>query len=104
MQKIQISFDAKQLNKELMNNGFVSLEIIPLKEAKVKTKKDGTPIVGDTWKLMKTHFVVQSCKDKDIKMPIIGEGTVFEKVEKAQQETSGMEYPEENINPDDIPF
>jgi hypothetical protein len=102
MQKIQISFDAKQLNKSLMNEGYVSLDIIPLKEAKVKTRKDGTPITGDGWRLMKTHFVVQACKDKDVKMPIIGDGTVFEKVE-AQTESQEVDYPEAD-NDIEIPF
>lgn len=101
MQKIQISFNAKELKKELMNNGYVSLDIIPLKEPKVKTKADGSAIQGDGWRLMKTHFVVQSCKDKDIKMPIIGDGSVFEKVEKETQEP---DYPEDEISPDMIPF
>jgi hypothetical protein len=101
MQKIQISLNAKEIKKELMNNGYVNLDVIPLKEPKVKTKADGSPVQGDGWKLMKTHVVVQSCKDKDIKMPIIGDGCVFEKVEATEQE---VEYPADDINPDDIPF
>ena len=102
MQKIQISFDAKQLNKSLMNEGYVSLDIIPLKEAKVKTRKDGTPITGDGWRLMKSHFVVQSNKSKDVKMPIIGEGTHFLNTKEDKEDP--IKFPEEEINPSDIPF
>lgn len=98
MEKIQISFDAKKLEKDLMNNGYVSLDVIPLKEKKVKTKADGSAIEGDTWRLMKTHFVVQSNKDKSVKMPIIGEGVVFEKTaEKPKQD-------DDVIDSDLIPF
>jgi hypothetical protein len=102
MQKIQISFNATKLDKELLNNGYVSLDIIPLKEPKQKTNKEGNLIQGDGWKLMQTHFVVQSNRNnKDIKMPIIGDGCVFEKVETKEPEVA---YPEDDINPSDIPF
>jgi hypothetical protein len=80
---ININFDATKLDKALMENGkYVKLTLIPLKEESVKAKQDGTPIQGDGWKLMKSHFVVQENKSKDVKMPIIGEGTYFSKEEK----------------------
>lgn len=95
---MQINFDAKKLDKALMNDGYVQLDIIPLKEKKVKTKKDGSPIQGDGWRLMKTHFVVQSNKNKDVKMPIIGEGTEFEKVDEVKS------LSESDIDISQIPF
>jgi hypothetical protein len=55
-----------------------------MKEPKQKAKQDGTPIQGATWRLMKTHFVVQTNKDKEVKMPIIGEGVVFEEIKSEE--------------------
>lgn len=95
---ININFDATKLDKTLMENGkYVKLDIIPLKEPKVKTKQDGTPIVGDGWKLMKTHLVIQSNKDKTGNMPIIGEGTCFD-------DSPVEEKTEDSIQEDQIPF
>ena len=103
--KINVNFDASKLNKTLMAGGkFVSIDIIPLKEAKAKTKQDGTTIQGEGWVLMKTHFVVQSNKDREVKMPIIGEGVVFQKTETPIVDAPKEETPEEEINEESIPF
>lgn len=97
---MQINFDATKLDKALMRDGkYVELNIIPLKEKKVKTKADGSPIQGDGWRLMKTHFVVQANKDKDVKMPIIGDGTEFEKTDTQPKTLS-----ESDIDISEIPF
>ena len=99
MQKININFDATKLDKTLMEQGkYVKLDVIELKEQRPQTKKDGTPIEGDTWKLVQTHFVVQSNPNKEIKMPIIGNGSMF--IDKKET----VAYPVEDINPDNIPF
>ena len=102
MQKIQISFDASKLDKTLMNGGFVSLDVVPLKEVAVKTKQDGSVIEGDTWRLMKSHFVVQSNKNREVKMPIIGEGTFFETREVLTPAVK--EVVEDTIDASEIPF
>lgn len=100
---MQINFDATKLNKAKMRDGkYVELEVFALKEKKVKVKADGTPIEGDTWRLMKTHLVKQK-GNKGEEMPIIGEGTEFETVDVVEAKAP-EDYPEDNINPEDIPF
>lgn len=100
--KVQVNIDATKIDKKLMKDGkYLSLEVIPLKEPKQKAKPDGTFIQGSDWRLMKTHFVVQSNKDKEVKMPIIGEGVVFEKITDPSMDEPMMT---ESINPEEIPF
>lgn len=97
----EIRFNAKKLNKEKMHEGWVSLVKFDLKEPMVKTRKDNTPIEGDGWRLMKVGFVKQK-GEKGEEMPIIGDVVEFQKVEEKPKED--VKYPEDDINPDDIPF
>lgn len=99
MQKININFDATKLDKTLMEQGkYVKLDVIELKEQRPLTRKDGTAVEGDTWKIMQTHFVVQTNPNKEVKMPIIGNGSMF--VDK----TETVAYPTDTIDPESIPF
>lgn len=74
----------------------LKLEVVPLREEKIIKQ-------GDTWKMVKTHFVslTQTKEEKagKIKGVIIGDGIVFR-----NKETAPIEYPTEDINPNDIPF
>ena len=99
----QISFDATKLKKEKMRDGkWVELTPVEFKEKKVKTKKDGSPIQGDGWRLMKLGFVKQK-GDKGEEMPIIGDITEFEKT-GSPDIADVPEYPEDNIDVDSVPF
>lgn len=114
MERITITLDVTKISKNKIiprtyklkdgtevTSKDLKLDIVPLKEEKlIKTgEKDGTG-----WQLWKTHFVAeqQSKEEKEgnIKSKIIGEGTVFRKVEAEKSE------PEESdeIDADSIPF
>ena len=58
-----------------------SMDVIDVKEPKVVKE-------GDTWKMIKTHFVAESQtkeeREQQIKTPILGDGLVFEKKEEAK--------------------
>lgn len=81
----------------------LELEVVELKEKKLIKE-------GDTWNLYKTHFVTHpSIKNDDgtyTNGTIIGDGVSFE--DKGATSTAPAaampEYPEEEINPADIPF
>ncbi len=119
-EKINIRIDVTKIDKsKIITRSFknkkgetitvkeLSLDIVPLKETKLLKE-------GPTYQLYKTHFVaIQSTKEEreaKAKSTIIGEGTMFinteerdKKVDKEADKDS-MDYPEEEINPDDIPF
>ncbi len=68
---------------------------------------------GDTWILQQTHFVTDSPTKEErtakAKMNTIGKGTGFkdkkyEPIEEIKESITRTLRPEENINPDDIPF
>lgn len=95
-----------------------SFEIIELKEEKQKVIK-----TGDTWEMVKTHFIVES-KEKGSTAPdnFIGEGVTFRDIqgstlspqEKARMEAEHIarvnaraiqiNEAEGECNPNDIPF
>ena len=80
----------------------LDLELVELKEKKLIKE-------GDTWIMYKTHFVAHpSVKNADGTYnngSIIGDGITFEDKSSAPQATApAPEYPEEEINPEDIPF
>lgn len=105
----QISFDATKLDKSKMRDGkWVELEKFDLKERKIKTKQDGTPIQGDGWTLMKVGFVKQK-GEKGAEMPIIGEVVEFDRESGSTGQTEGnkevsMGLSEDDIDVSDIPF
>jgi hypothetical protein len=86
-------------NKEL------KVKLVPLKEKKFITAKDD-------WTMYKTHFVVEEKLnkiDEQEKDVFIGDGFTFEKEteitpSQVENKMAGVEYPEEDINPEDIPF
>jgi len=91
-------------NKEGVNvtTQDLDLELVELKEKKLIKE-------GDTWIMYKTHFVAHpSVKNADgtyTNGSIIGDGVVFEDRSATPQAASPTnEYPEEEINPEDIPF
>jgi hypothetical protein len=81
-------------NKEVVITE-LKLDVIPLREAKLL--KD-----GDIYQLWKTHFVAypqtkeeREAKEKSV---IIGDGIMFKN--KVQEIT----YPDDGVNPEDVPF
>lgn len=79
----------------------LTLEIVPLKEMKILKE-------GDTYQLIKTHFVAeQSTKEEKaakLKSKIIGQGVMFRnKEEKKVEDNSISDFPEE-VDPNEIPF
>lgn len=84
-------------------NQELKIKLVPLKEKKFITGRDN-------WKMFKTHFVVEEKLNKEEKDVFIGDGFTFEKVgdggteQKPDNSPQMPEYPEEDINPEDIPF
>lgn len=104
MEKFIGQIDATKINKEKMVGGkYIKFVGIPLKEKETVKKADGTNVEGDTWKLMKVGFIKQEGNKGDTDLPILGDITVFESKEAVKEETR-IEYPENDINSDDIPF
>lgn len=112
METISIKIDVSKIDKsKIISRTFknkagenvtvkeLALDIVPLKETKLL--KD-----AETYQLYKTHFVaVQRTKEeKAAKMnsKIIGEGTIFKN--KETKSDAKVEFPEAEINSDDIPF
>jgi single-stranded DNA-binding protein len=112
MEKLTITIDVSKIDKsKIMSRTWtdkegvsrtvkeLKLDIVPLKETKLL--KD-----GDTYQLYKTHFVAEQQtkeeREAKTKSKIIGEATMFKNKPKVEEEP--IEYPEEEINPDDIPF
>ena len=54
---------------------------------------------GDGWTLFKTHFIAEK-RDKDEEKNYIGDGMTFENTDKKEV----IDFPEDDINPNDIPF
>lgn len=78
-------------------NQELKIKLVPLKEKKFITGRDN-------WKMFKTHFVVEEKANKDDKDVFLGDGFMFEKVDEVEKPQKDDNYPEENINPEDIPF
>lgn len=121
MSKISIKIDLGKIDKskiterKYMNKEGVevvvkelALDIVPLKEKKVIKE-------GDTWSMVKTHFVAepQTKEERANGQPsnILGDGIVFEdklinKIVSVPmtKEEEEIEFPGDDINPDDIPF
>ena len=94
-----------------------SVDVVIMDENKhaVVVKVDGTPIQGDGWRLEKVGFSVetQSKEEKDSKAEsnFLGDTQQFKNTGDSQvskqvapADSSQIEYPEDEINPDDIPF
>ncbi len=77
----------------------IKLDVVPLKEKKLIKE-------GDTWIMYKTHFVSEEQtpeeRNRNEKSKIIGDGITFEYKDK--KEVEDIEYPSEEVNPEDIPF
>ena len=112
MDKISIKIDVAKIDKtKITERKYVnkegkeviikelSLDIVPLKERKVIKE-------GDTWSMVKTHFVAepQSKEERANGQPsvILGDGIVFQDKKTAPKED--ISYPADDINPEDIPF
>jgi hypothetical protein len=117
MQKLKLQIDVTKIEKDkiiprtYINKGGVevtvkdlNLEVVPLKEKKfIKDTEKGT--------LYKTHFVAHASTKNDDGTwnngSIIGDGITFEpKGDNVppQAREDGIKFPDEDINPDDIPF
>jgi hypothetical protein len=85
----------------------LSLDIVPLKQSKIIKE-------GDTWTMVKTHFVAepQTKEERENGQPsvILGDGIVFKGKEKEAKSfypsapSDDIDYPSDDINPEDIPF
>lgn len=79
-----------------------NLDLVPLKNPEVVKS-------GDGWVLKKTHFVCEpQTKEERLaktKTIYLGSGYKFEKVAEAPKNTANdVEYPDDDINAEDIPF
>lgn len=99
MKNIQI--DVTKIKKEKLRNGkYLDLVIFDLKDGdKPKTKQDGTTIKGNGKTLYVSGLVKQN-GDKGEELPILGDETYW----KQENEVKEVEYPSDDINPQDIPF
>lgn len=114
MNKISLTLDVTKFNKaKISERKYVNkrneevttkeykVDVIPSKEVKVIAQ-------GNDWVMKKTHFVVeaQTKEERAAKAPTVyvGEGFTFEKKEQEVTQNDTIDYPEEDINPDDIPF
>lgn len=64
---------------------------------------------GDGWVMKKTHILVESQTKEERasgkKSATIGNGIMFDRTENVQtEEPSSVDYPEDDIDADDIPF
>lgn len=79
----------------------LKLEIIPLNETKFIKE-------GDNYRLFKTHFVAEQLTAEErtnkVKSKILGSGVMFKSKEVKIEQEPPIEYPEEQIGPEDIPF
>lgn len=131
MSKINITLDINAISRDKIvereiktQNGprtvrEYKITIMPLKEKKFVTQgftKDGLR----AWKMYKTHFVTEAKSHKDEEDVFVGSGFDFEFVDndveqkpvaktqstpKPWKKTEDqLEYPKEDINPDDVPF
>jgi single-stranded DNA-binding protein len=92
------------------------IDVVPLKQPRALQKADGTLIAGDTWQLMETHFACESQtkeeREANKETVYIGKGVQFQDknpapvapVNAGEDTRQAPEFPEEEINPDDIPF
>ena len=115
MHKVSITLDVSKFDKsKIVDRKFKTqagvevtqkeykIELIPRKE--VKTVKE-----TDTYKLDNTHFVVQqqTKEERAARAPAVyvGQGFTFiNKESTTSNQDSGVEYPNDDINAEDIPF
>jgi hypothetical protein len=74
------------------------MELVPLKQEKsIKT--------GNGWEMIKTYFVTSSSTKEErqakTQLPILGDGIEFRTVGGTEK---AVEYPQNDISPDSIPF
>jgi hypothetical protein len=86
-----------------------SMEVVPLKQPRALKKADGTLIEGATWQLMETHFACEAQtkaeREANKETVYIGKGTQLQDKAVASSNVPALpEFPEEEINPEDIPF
>lgn len=121
--KIQITLDLARIDKNRINTRQYQNqagETITVKEYVIDAIELEQPKVikeGDTWILQQTHFVVDSAtkaeREAQTKMKTIGKGTGFinkvsEPVQQVKQQITDKlkdsYFPEDEINPMDVPF
>jgi hypothetical protein len=90
-----------------------SVDFIETDTHQVKINKEGQPIEGDTWRLEKVGFVVETPTKEErtnkVNTQIVGNAERFVDKEPANQATLPTEavpvpYPTDDISPSDIPF
>jgi len=107
MKKLSITIDLAKIDKSRINTRTYEnsqgeivtvkeykMDIVPLKEKKViKT--------GDTWRMVKTHFVCDTAtkeeREAKTKTTFLGDAMQFEDIDPMQVET-------EEMKPEEIPF
>lgn len=122
MSKITVTIDLTKINKsriqerkytnkagEEVTVKEYSMEVVPLKQPRALKKADGTLIEGATWQLMETHFACEAQtkaeREANKETVYIGKGTQLQdKVVVSTNEPALPDFPEEEINPEDIPF
>lgn len=121
--KIQLTLDLARIDKTRIKNRTYTNkdgQEVTVKEYVIEAVEMIQPKTikeGDTWILQQTHFVTDAPTKEErqakAKMNTIGKGTGFlNKTDESSQEIKasitrklkGEEYPEEDINPEDIPF
>ena len=108
----KITIDVTKIDKSKLRNGkYLELVQIPFKDGeRDKTKQDGSLIEGNGRKLVATGIVKQD-GSKDEQLPILGDTTkwvdkdaIEDGFEPPVTDEKTIEYPEDEINPDSIPF
>lgn len=115
MNKITINIDVSKIKKSRIEERTFTkkdnttgskkeykLDIVPLAEPKLIKE-------GDGWKMMKTHFVVESPTKEErankVKTDILGEGiTFFDTVATDPIQSETVEFPDTPAGDDDFPF
>lgn len=119
MHKLSITIDLAKLKKERIHvrtytNGVgetvtvkeYRMEAVPVREEKILKS-------GETYDLVKTHFITEATtkeeREAGYKGAILGDGLYFRgkeapAPEPAQEVAGEYDYPEEDLNPEDIPF
>ena len=106
--KISITIDLGKINKEKITLRTYTnkdgqqvtvkeykMDVVPVKEEKIIKE-------GATWKMVKSHFVVESPtkeeREAKTKTPILGDGIQFRETDTSEADIN------QDINPQDIPF
>lgn len=104
-ERIKISIDVTKVPKDRIverrftNNAGHEVIVRELKAEVVPLKEQKVIMTGDTWELVKTHFVAleQTKEDREAKKnsAIVGAGVMFR---------NKAPVIEDSINPEDVPF